>query len=283
MENIKLDFSKSPKVSNLKIVLVILGIPIAVLSVLALGKFVPSLYNWLPNITGRFITQTLVTYLILYLVFIYLLLIKGSKIKPIELGLDKSKLKSGILLTLALFLILQLYGALYSYFVFGKLIVAQGMTKWTAVAGNYIALFFGVALFEEVVFRGFLIPQVFIRLNSNKTKRSKMILALVISQVLFSLVHIPIRLVNGIDIVTLIISLCALFIIGVVFAFIYLLTENLFLAMGVHALWDIANGNAASIFSSNYTVIIIGLFALLLIYIKATGGKRKSKGIPLDR
>lgn len=274
MTGIKMDFINVPKVSNFKLALTILGIPIALIPVWLMTKFAKNLYFWISNHTARLITPTLILYLALYFVFIFLILIKNSKLSLKEIGLEKKKLKTGVFVSILFFFLLQIYGVLYSFFAFNKLAVNEVFTQWTVVVGYYTELVLGVALFEEVVFRGFLIPQIFLRLKSNKN--SRMVMTLVISQILFSIVHIPVRIVNGIDFTTLMISLAALFVVGLMFSFIYLLTENLFIAMGFHVIWDAANNSAATIYKSNYTVIIVLFFAFILMYISAVRNKKRT-------
>lgn len=274
MTGIKMDFTSIPKVSNFKLVLTILGIPIALIPVWLMTTFAKNLYFWIPNHTAQLITPTLILYLLLYFVFIYLILIKNCKLSFKEIGLEKKKLKAGILVSIFLFFLLQIYGVLYSFLAFKKLTVNEVFIQWTVVVGYYIELVLGVALFEEVIFRGFLIPQIFIRLKSNKN--SRMVITLVISQILFSVVHIPVRIVNGIDFTTLIISLTALFAIGLMFSFIFLLTENLFIAMGGHVIWDAANNSAATICTSNYAVIAVLLIAFILMYISVVRNKKRT-------
>lgn len=205
------------------------------------------------------------------------MLIRNSKLSLKELGLEKSKLRNGVVVNISLFLILQLYGLLYSYFTLGKFVISEGFTEWTIIVGSYLQYIFGVALFEEVAFRGFLIPQVFIRLKSNGSFR--MLVTLIISQFLFSIVHIPIRLVSGVNFLELVMSLVSVFVIGLIFSFIYLLTENLFIAMGIHAIWDLTMNNAISIFTSKYAIIVILIFSFMLLYISVTRNRSKTVSI----
>ncbi|MCM0649146.1 CPBP family intramembrane metalloprotease [Clostridium swellfunianum] len=276
MENIKVDLSRGIKISNLELVILIGCIPTALIPVVLLSRFAPGLYNWSYNITKGLINQTLILYLLLSFIFIYLILYKSSKFRPIDIGLKKGKLKDGIIITVILFILLQVYGVVYSYFCFGELTMNEVMYKGTIVAGYYISMIFGVAFFEEVLFRGVLIPQIFIRLKSDKSKNKIMFMALFISQALFSVMHIPIRLINGVGFTDLMISLASIFIIGIVFAFIYLLTDNLFIAIGVHALWDISQNNAATFYNSKYAFIVVGVFAFAIMYVSVVRNSKRN-------
>lgn len=282
MGSIKLDPSKFSKVSNLKLVLVILGIPFAVLLVGVLTKVAPDAYYWVFKNTNGLISPTLTLYLIMYFIIVHLMLIKGSKITLVQLGVEKSKLKAGIIVTLGLFLILQFYGVLYSYLTLGKLVVNEAMVEWVAVIGYYLELIFGVAVFEEIIFRGFLIPQVFIRLKARENNASRMFLTLGISQFLFAIVHVPIRLANGMSLIDAILNLGTIFIIGIIIAFVYLLTENIFIAMGVHSIWNASLNNSISIFSSKYAFVVVIFFVFIMMYLKATGNRNNNTMISND-
>lgn len=276
MRSIKSDFNCRSEISNIKLVIITLGIPITLVPVLAMIKFFPTAYNWIADITNGLITQTLITYLIMYFVFIYLLLLRTTNLNLSEIGISKSKIKSGVVVTLLFFLITQFYSVTYSYYSFGKLEINQTWNNIFGVIGQYLQYFIGVAFFEEVVFRSILIPQTYKRLNRICNENLRILLALGVSQFFFSIVHIPIRIVNGIDLGTLFISLTALFAIGIVFAFIYILTDNIFICIGIHGLWDLAMNNTISIFSAKYIVIVLGVCILLFMYFIATKNKAKT-------
>lgn len=61
-------------------------------------------------------------------------------------------------------------------------------------------------------------------------------MGLVLSQSIFALIHIPNRLLNGFTLLETLPNLFIVFLLGVLFAMVYLITDNLFLAMGVHTL-----------------------------------------------
>lgn len=277
MENIEFDVADKAKVSSLKLVLLILSMPLAVFSVGLLSRIAPNLYHWIPNKTKGLVTETLILYLVMYFLFVYVMIIKNQKYKLANLGLNKTKLIKGIIFTLILYVVLQVYSALESYLTFGKFSVNKAMADWVLVAGYYLELIFGVGLFEEVVFRGFLISQMFMRLKSKKSKTAKMFLALIISQFLFSIVHIPIRIANGVNYISILISLGTIFVIGMVFAILYVLTENLFICIGVHAIWDAAMNNVITIYNSSYAFVIVGLFVFVTMYVKVINLKNKKR------
>ena len=106
--------------------------------------------------------------------------------------------------------------------------------------GGFIAQFLGNALHEETIFRGFLIGQLWVAFNAKSRGSVKpLVLALVVSQVLFALCHIPNRIfVKDVYGGELIGDQLMLFVYGLIFASLFLVTDNLFVAVGIHALWN---------------------------------------------
>jgi membrane protease YdiL (CAAX protease family) len=103
---------------------------------------------------------------------------------------------------------------------------------------------------------------------------------LVISQGLFALVHIPIRIYGGTDVVLLVPNLLYLLFLGSFFAFIYMRTGNLFFAVGVHSL---LNAPTAALGSSNSVVILgLGLALTLLwpLFVPRTDDVRPPVAVP---
>ncbi len=103
--------------------------------------------------------------------------------------------------------------------------------------GAFSVQVFGTALAEELAFRGFLTPQVYLQLDEVKPRPYiNLAIALVAVQLLFALSHLPQRLQHNVTGVELIANLGFTWAIGIGFALIYFRTGNLFLVVGVHAL-----------------------------------------------
>lgn len=98
-----------------------------------------------------------------------------------------------------------------------------------------VAMLLGTPLYEEVAFRGFLFPQLMLKLKG--PHRSRVLMAAAASAVLFSLMHIPTRLAvgnaSGVDLVS---QLAVLAIAGLFGIVLYVRTENLLVVAGIHAL-----------------------------------------------
>nr|WP_240955921.1 CPBP family intramembrane glutamic endopeptidase [Wenzhouxiangella sp. XN79A] len=95
----------------------------------------------------------------------------------------------------------------------------------------------GTALFEESFFRGFLLPQLYLRLGVIASERMRLAAAVVISALVFSPWHLPTLLINqDLEPTALFAQLVNLFGAGVLLAVLYLRTGNLWVTMAVHAL-----------------------------------------------
>jgi len=164
------------------------------------------------------------------------LLFGVGRLRPADVGLRVRDLPSGLLFTLAYFVAVQA-----AVLVYAAATGARVVNDWAAVGAGTAAYLLaaqllGNALYEEVVFRGFLLPQLFLELRGAGTALA-LVLAPVVSQALFAVAHVPNRLwVTGLAPGELPGALLPLFLMGLFFALLYLLTDNLFAVVGVHAL-----------------------------------------------
>ena len=107
-----------------------------------------------------------------------------------------------------------------------------------AVLGRLTSQIFAVALIEEISFRGYLLPQTYLFLKDRwpSARRLRLSVALVLSQGLFMVLHLPFLLHAGVPPANLSVVLPIIFAFGLFFSFVYLRTRNLFFAIGIHAL-----------------------------------------------
>lgn len=103
--------------------------------------------------------------------------------------------------------------------------------------GSMIAQLFGTGLFEECAFRGFLFRQCLVRTSEPRSIRSYAAAA-AIAAVPFALWHIPQRLSLGLDGGDLALNLIAVWIGGIVAAYLYVRSRSLMLVMALHALFN---------------------------------------------
>jgi membrane protease YdiL (CAAX protease family) len=156
-----------------------------------------------------------------------------------DVGLAWDKLLSGALVVFGLWIAMQLIGALLGLVTSGQVALSPIWTleRLPLIAGELIAQFLGNAFAEEVIFRGFLVTQVYLMLKANISGRGwRVTAALLISQLIFSLSHIPQRLTGNYTPLSLLLNLLVVWVYGILFGVLYLRTENIFIAVGVHAL-----------------------------------------------
>ena len=133
------------------------------------------------------------------------------------------------------------------------------------IAGELIAQLLGNASAEEVLFRGFLLTQVVLMLDEKISSRGwRVTAAVLISQLIFALSHIPQRIVSGYSLAALGPNLIQLWLVGIVFAVLYLRTENIFIAVGVHTLVN-APVTILAMPSKAVAVLLPLILALVLI------------------
>ena len=136
--------------------------------------------------------------------------------------------------------------------------------------GGILGQLFGNALAEETVFRGFFFPQFYYKFGKRLGRVRALVTAALVSQVAFALLHLPNRLfVKGVPSSELLGDQVQLVVMGLVFLAIYVVTRNLFVAVGIHAL---ANDPAPLIQASDGTVASVWLaltLALVVLWIPA--------------
>ncbi|MFC4357960.1 CPBP family intramembrane glutamic endopeptidase [Halobium salinum] len=189
--------------------------------------------------TGGLVQLTLVLNLALLLVIVVGLVGWLGGLRFADLSLTREDLRVGVVVTVGAWLTMQAVGVV-SLLIQGGPVVVNGYwaaANALAVVGLLVAQLFGNALYEEVVFRAFLLDQVrhkLARYVPTLTPRQLLVVAVLVSQSAFVLVHVPSRLVEyqpaavpG--------SLVMVFVMGVLLATLYVRTGNLFVAVGLHA------------------------------------------------
>ena len=107
---------------------------------------------------------------------------------------------------------------------------------WMAFTGPLLDQVIFFASGEEIVYRGFLLPQIYLRLRSRLAPLTALTAAALLASAFFALLHIPQRLRGGLSVQELPLDMLLLVAAGVFFCAIYLLTGNLLCAILVHAL-----------------------------------------------
>lgn len=195
--------------------------------------------NPLAAATQGLVQPGLVSYLVKIPLFFALLFAAGG-LRPQDVGLRKSRLPAGVAGVFLLWLALQLAGIAVALIGGSGLAMAPRWAEADLSRLAGIQLANGAnALFEEVFFRGFLLIQFCLMLRDRLEQvpsQGRIFLAVVLSQLLFAVSHIPIRLYQGLPPAQLGFDQFMLLGIGALHALIFLRTGNLFVAMALHFL-----------------------------------------------
>jgi membrane protease YdiL (CAAX protease family) len=116
----------------------------------------------------------------------------------------------------------------------------NGSSGAAILLGTLIGQVVGNALYEEVTYRAFFFPQLYLKLRGTTSRSwTALITALLISQILFALHHLPNQLfIQGMTLGGVALSLPFLAGYGILMALIYVRTHNIFICVGLHALTD---------------------------------------------
>lgn len=184
------------------------------------------------------IDPTLPAGVLLFVVSIVPFVFIRAKLRPRDIGLDRRKLRNAVNVVVGLWLATQLILAWLGLLVDGWMRVDPLWFQPGAPArpiAFLIAMLIIMPALEEATFRGFVLPQLWLRLQGSARVRTWG--AVVGSAVLFALIHVPSRrLIYGLDSAGFAASLAGLVAFGILMALIYLRTANLWVTGGIHAL-----------------------------------------------
>ena len=184
------------------------------------------------------INSTLVANLLLLAVVVVGLLFGLGRLRPSDVGVYQRQILPALLGGVIFWAGLQLVAFLVTL-VSGSLAVNP---LWhdeggAAAVGYLIEQLFGNAFYEEIVFRGFLFVQLLLCFNRLARKWVGFTLALVVSQAVFALMHLPNRIwADNMTLPDAFSSIESVFVLGVLFALVYWRTRNLLLVVAIHAL-----------------------------------------------
>lgn len=202
--------------------------------------FANGVFDPVDRASGGLVNRTLLANLVALAVGVGLVILRVGRLRPVDVGLVRSKLPAGIIFTFGVWVVVQLLVLAESLLSQGRVTIdAQWSTVGvTAMLGALIGQLLGNALYEEIGYRGSLFPQALAKLEQRWPGFGTrvVVVALLISQGLFALRHIPMDVLNGVDAVDLAIDLIGKLLIGVIYALLYLRTRNLFIVVGIHAL-----------------------------------------------
>jgi len=154
-----------------------------------------------------------------------------------DVGIDRGRLSGGLGLTLGTWGLAQVIAVVGAFATGGEARVhlELGLRQLHLTLGALATHVLSVSLYEEVAYRGYLLPQLYALLGG-RGRRLALGGALVLSQGLYAALHVPLLMFMGMAPDFLPFAVLGIAIMGLAFALIYLCTGNLFFAMGVHTL-----------------------------------------------
>lgn len=241
--------------------------PVVMMIYLMNNTLYMNIVSTLNSITAGFVIPTITNYTVYIIVIIGIIIAWPGKISGKSVGLIKTKVFPALGYTLGIWIIPQLIILIYLTITGGQFILSEFWLKYGLVTGLGVICgqFFGNALYEEVIFRGFLVPQFYRRFSKSirKIETKALIFSIILSQLVFALIHIPNRIHNGeSNVINLLIVILPIFLIGVFLTILYLRSQNLFLCIAIHSLM---NYPAFVLESPIESKTIMAILALLLI------------------
>ncbi|WP_371806764.1 lysostaphin resistance A-like protein [Candidatus Lokiarchaeum ossiferum] len=201
--------------------------------------------NFVDNNTDGLINQTFIVYLVLILIILVIFVVIVARNSWKSIGIQKGKLLKGFLFYFLFWCGLNLI-FLIACLIFNvqpiwyPMWLYDGQTILSAF-GLLIAQIFGNVFFEEIFFRGYILSQLTKKISSKNDKKpiKSLVLGALSTSIIFALIHIPNRIIQGFSFIDIIINIPFLILIGLLFCIVYIVSNNLFISMGVHIIWNI--------------------------------------------
>ncbi len=181
---------------------------------------------------------------LIFLVVICALIFPKSPLKARHLGLIRAKIPMGLLVLTGFWGLIQILSLLLSIILTGSIILNPSWltSPFSENIRIFVTAVFGPGLCEELIFRGFLLPQVFVKFHPKiQSRKNAWVIAIALSSGIFAAAHIPVEIYYTLKIsgwwgVTN--GLLNTFTVGCLLSFIFLRTRNISTAIVVHGLYD---------------------------------------------
>jgi hypothetical protein len=192
-----------------------------------------------------------------------------------DIGLSLKDIEHGVLITSVYFILFNVIAIILSIVFHKDILIEYDSIKQNAnsVIGGAISQFFGNALFEEVFWRGFLLVQL-TKVFHKITKKTILALAVsaIIGSVIFAYGHSHGTGFQGLGME----RSFALIVSGISFCVMYLLFNNIFSIIGIHAITNISyimsvNGFVFIGYYHGYISLVLGI--IIAIYYRTTRNK----------
>lgn len=213
------------------------------------------------------INANLILFLPLTILIVGGLILGWGKQRPVHLGLHSNWGAQLFGYLVGGWLAIQLLA------VIATLVSGDGLTLHGAwrehgaglVIGLLIAMVFGTAFFEDSVFRGYLLPQFYLRLEELfENHRLRSIAALLLCAIIFALWHLPTILLNrDLDMPGVFAALSYMLFGGIMLGLLYLRTGNLAVVIAIHALTNAPTLVVAAPLNGSFLAGLLGVAAIL--------------------
>ncbi len=240
-------------------VLLLIAIIQPVFSLVANYLFTVNFYKPISIWSYGLINPTLQANIFTLLIFGFIIF-KIGKHNFSSIWLNGEKLRSGLILGIIFWLIIQASVFLYLIFSGSSLLLHENIIK---EIGGILGQLFGNALNEELVFRGIFFLQFYIITKKRFSNRTAFLIAIIVSQLFFAVVHLPNRIMVK-HFENLLLDQVRLFIMGILFVIFYVRTKNFALSVIIHSLFNYPLRIFAADFP--YDLIVFIIFLLTMIF-----------------
>jgi membrane protease YdiL (CAAX protease family) len=208
------------------------------------------------------------TQIALYLI-LYLLAIWGMKKEKITLPVNARILFEAIGWIIIIWLLYALFIYISGLANIANDIQLLGSTAVGRILRKILLTWFFVGVGEELLFRGYFLSSIY-RNYKNGTSLRRMVIAIVFTSFIFSIWHLPDRIVQIISgqmpVVMLIPSLLTVFLIGLGYAYLFVRTNNIILVGLLHGIADfpLIGLNLTSSMPTSIPLLIIAISCIEL-------------------
>jgi hypothetical protein len=164
-----------------------------------------------------------------------------GRFQPRELGLWSRNIPSSLFAALFLWALLQSAMLVTCFLSEGYIRFTDQWEGWAPLRAVLTLAVFALtkAFYDETIYRGLLLPQLHVKLQKYVPLSSgwNLILAVLLSQLLYILIQVPLIDFGEGNEFHLTSALLSIFSLSILNALVFLRTKNLYIAIGVHALW----------------------------------------------
>lgn len=154
-----------------------------------------------------------------------------------DAGVTVPTVRNAAILLAAIWGIGQLVLVAYNVATRQPFTIAAGWRSPVLSGQQLVFQFFAVAVIEESVFRGWLIPQIYRRLEGRYSERAALVGAVLIAATVFTLCHIPMLVVGSNESITT--ELLHIEVLALVYSLCYLRTGGIAVGIAFHVLGNV--------------------------------------------